>query len=62
MAKILQFIRKVRSPKCAICNKPVDLETALFDLDGKAVHGDCYVRMVRLRQITPKTSKPCLDR
>ena len=54
MAKILQFIRKVRSPKCAICNKHVDLETALFDLDGKAVHGDCYIRMVRLRQIMPK--------
>jgi hypothetical protein len=52
MAKILQFIPKVRSPKCAICNRPVDLETALFDIHGKAFHGDCYSRMIRLRQIT----------
>jgi hypothetical protein len=53
MAKILQFIRKLRLTKCSICNKPVTLETALIDQDGKAVHEDCYVRRLRLKQITP---------
>ena len=54
MAKILQFIRKLRLPKCSICNKPVTLETALIDRDGKPVHEDCYAAMLRLRQVTPK--------
>ena len=28
---------------CSICNKPVDLESAKTDDDGKTVHGECYV-------------------
>jgi hypothetical protein len=53
MAKILQFIRKLRLPKCSICNQPVELETAKTDEDGNLVHEDCYVRRVRLKEITP---------
>jgi hypothetical protein len=49
MAKILQF---PKPPICSICNKFVDLTIALTDHGGKAFHGDCYARMIRLRQIT----------
>jgi hypothetical protein len=49
MAKILQF---PKSPICNICNKPVEPKIAVTDHDGKAFHGDCYARMIRLRQIT----------
>jgi hypothetical protein len=32
---------------CAICAKPVDLQTDLTaDENGKAVHGDCYVARI----------------
>lgn len=31
---------------CRICNKPVTIETARTDSDGKAVHGDCYVHEI----------------
>lgn len=30
-------------PACAICDKPVSLETAKFDEDGRTVHEQCYV-------------------
>ena len=53
MPKFLQFIRKLRLPKCSICNKPVELETAKTDENGKAVHEDCYAARVRLKGITP---------
>jgi hypothetical protein len=49
MAKVLQF---PKPPICSICNKFVDLTIALTDHGGKAFHGDCYARMIRLRQIT----------
>ena len=49
MARVLQF---PKPPICSICNKFVDLTIALTDHDGKAFHGDCYARMIRLRQIT----------
>jgi hypothetical protein len=56
--KFLQFIRKLRLPKCIICNEPVEIETAKTDEDGKLVHEDCYVRRMRLKEITapPKAS------
>jgi hypothetical protein len=53
MPKFLQFVRRLRLPKCRICNKPVELETAKTDESGKAVHEDCYVRILRLKAITP---------
>ena len=31
---------------CRICNKPVPIETARTDSDGKAVHSDCYLHEV----------------
>lgn len=31
---------------CRICNKPVPIETARTDNDGKAVHGDCYLHEI----------------
>jgi hypothetical protein len=31
----------------------VELETAKTDEDGNLVHEDCYVRRVRLKEITP---------
>ncbi len=30
-------------PACAICRKPVPLETAKADEDGQSVHEQCYV-------------------
>jgi hypothetical protein len=53
MPKFLQFIHRVRLPKCNICNRAVELETAKTDESGKAVHEDCYVRILRLKAITP---------
>jgi hypothetical protein len=49
----LRFIRKLRLPKCSICDEPVELETAKTDEDGKPVHEDCYIRRTRLKEITP---------
>ena len=53
MRKFLQFIGKLRLPKCTICNKPVDLEVAKTDEYGKPVHEECYAARMRLKQITP---------
>ena len=53
MPTFLRFIRKPRLPNCSICNEPVEVETAKTDENGKAVHEDCYVRILRLKKITP---------
>ena len=53
MPKVLEFFRRFRLPKCNICNRAVELETAKTDEDGKAVHEECYVRIIRLKAITP---------
>ena len=50
MRTLLRFIRDVRSP---ICNEPVELKTSKTDENGKTVHEDCYVRRMRLKEITP---------
>ena len=31
---------------CQICNKPVPIETARTNSDGKAVHSDCYLHEI----------------
>jgi hypothetical protein len=31
------------TPHCYICNKPVTLETAKADAEGKTVHSGCYL-------------------
>jgi len=40
-------------PTCYLCSKPVQLETAKTDEDGRAVHEECYLRKIR-----PKTELP----
>jgi hypothetical protein len=41
-------------PRCAICGKPVSLESCKFDENGKAVHEDCYVgRMLKDKDPPP---------
>jgi len=49
MPKVLDFILKPQLPLCGICNKPVDLEIAVTDQDGKPVHEECYVLKLRLK-------------
>ena len=44
-------------PNCSICNGPVDLRVAKTDEDGKGVHEECYVRRMRLKEITPPTQR-----
>jgi hypothetical protein len=33
---------------CAICGKPVAVETSKTDDDGKAIHEDCYVKSLKV--------------
>lgn len=37
---------------CFICNKPVDINTAKADSAGRAVHEECYVLRLLLKQAT----------
>jgi hypothetical protein len=37
---------------CSICDKPIVLETAKTDEYGDAVHEECYVLKVKLKQAT----------
>lgn len=42
---------------CALCRKPVDLETDLYaDENGKPVHEDCYVKHIMRSRRNPPTS------
>ena len=43
---------RISLPACAICNKPVQLETSKTDENGRAVHGECYVLKVKLIRAT----------
>lgn len=36
---------------CAVCNKPVSLETANVDEDGQPVHEQCYLLKIQREQI-----------
>ncbi len=40
---------------CAICNKPVSLETAKADEDGRTVHEQCYVLKLKGEQGAPES-------
>jgi hypothetical protein len=51
--RFLRFLHRLRLPHCALCNERVEIETAKTDENGEAVHEDCYVRLVRLKAITP---------
>jgi hypothetical protein len=33
--------------KCAICGRPVSLETAKFSENGKPVHEECYLAKIK---------------
>ena len=46
-----------RGFNCSICNKPVDLETAKTDDDGKTVHEECYVMQIMLRTVSGRLIK-----
>ena len=37
---------------CSICERPVDLEIAKTDDVGKAVHEECYVRILVMKHTT----------
>lgn len=37
-------------PSCAVCNEAVNLEESKTDEHGRAVHEDCYVSTVMLKQ------------
>jgi hypothetical protein len=43
---------RITLPACAVCNRPVQLETSKTDENGKAVHGECYVLKVKLIRAT----------
>jgi hypothetical protein len=45
------FKKKAPSLPCPICHKPVSLEIAKTDSDGKVVHEDCYFQKLRLKRI-----------
>ena len=32
---------------CHLCNRPVDIEASGTDENGKAVHEECYVKVIR---------------
>ena len=36
---------------CALCSKPLAIEHAKTDADGKAVHEECYFQQLRLKRI-----------
>jgi hypothetical protein len=40
-------------PACAICGKPVSLESAKADENGQTVHEKCYVLKLRRKQGPP---------
>jgi hypothetical protein len=40
--------RHTRTSMCAICGEAVKLEHCKVDESGFAVHGDCYVKKVRV--------------
>ena len=39
-------IAQTHSVSCAVCGKPVDLQTCKVDEDGTAIHDACYFERV----------------
>jgi len=37
-------------PVCPICEKPVDLETSKTDEHGHAIHEECYLLKLQMKQ------------
>jgi len=53
LASLLPRIFRPKPPTllCAICNKPVPIETSQTDEDGQAVHEHCYLEKLRWKRI-----------
>jgi hypothetical protein len=45
-------------PLCPVCNKPVALESAKVDADGRAIHSECYLGIVRKKDKVDIASRP----
>jgi hypothetical protein len=41
---------------CNLCSKPVELEKAKTDENGRAVHEECYLRKVKSRTELPDST------
>jgi hypothetical protein len=50
-SRFSRLFKRFPSLPCPICNRPVPLETAKTDSDGKAVHEDCYFIKIKLKRI-----------
>jgi len=46
-----RFWREKPSILCAICSKPILIETAKTDTDGQAVHEECYFQKIIQKRI-----------
>ena len=44
-------------PSCVVCNESVNLEESKADEHGRAVHENCYVSTVALKE-SPETRSP----
>ena len=40
---------------CPLCNKPVSVESAKTDERGRAIHEDCYVLELKVKQASNDT-------
>jgi hypothetical protein len=58
MPKFLQFFRRARLPKCDICNRAVELETAKTDENGRAVHEECYAWLKAITALPKDSRRP----
>lgn len=45
-------------PLCPVCKKPVSLETAKADALGRAIHGECYLRLLHEKESREFSSRP----
>jgi hypothetical protein len=45
----------IKSLPCALCHKPVSLESAKADHNGKAVHEECYLQNLGTAAMRPMT-------
>jgi hypothetical protein len=41
-----------RIARCFLCDKPVPLDASKSDENGKAVHEECYLLKVRVREVS----------
>ena len=62
MARIRQFTSKSRFLLCSLCNQPVELRTAKTNVDGKAVHEECYTLKMQPPRPEPTPGENPSDR